>query len=128
MGTDVQGSIPQRIKVVSKDDYDKFVQQSVAKAQQQASSPTGAAVAVFTKAGCGGCHTWAAAKSTGSVGPPLDGLSTHPDAENFIRQSIEDPGAEITQGYPNAMPKDFKSRLSSDEIDTLVKALAGGSQ
>jgi hypothetical protein len=26
------------------------------------------------------------------------------------------------------MPKDFKSRLSSDEIDTLVKAIAGGSQ
>ena len=128
MGTNVQGSIPARIKVVSQDDYKKFVDDAVAKAKQEASSPAAAAVAVFTKSGCGGCHTWAAAKSTGSVGPPLDGLSSHPDAENFIRQSIEDPGAEITQGYPDAMPKDFKSRLSPDEIATLAKALAGGSQ
>jgi cytochrome c oxidase subunit 2 len=128
MGTNVKGSIPQRIKVVSQQDFDAFVKDAEQKAQAAASSPTAAAVAVFTKAGCGGCHTWSVAKSSGAVGPPLDGLSTHPDAENFVRQSIEDPGAEITQGYPNAMPKDFKSRLSPDEIDTLVKALAGGSQ
>jgi cytochrome c6 len=29
---------------------------------------------VFASAGCGSCHTLAAAKSTGTVGPNLDGL------------------------------------------------------
>src|SRR5262249_40478452 len=125
MGTGVKGSIPQLIKVVSADDYAKFLADEQTKAKAAASSPTGQAVATFTSAGCGGCHTWSVAKSSGTVGPPLDGLSSHPDAENFVRQSIEDPGAEITQGYPNVMPKDFKSRLSPDQIDALVKALAG---
>ncbi len=30
--------------------------------------------AVFLRAGCGGCHTVAAVKTAGEVGPPLDGL------------------------------------------------------
>ena len=128
MGTGVQGSIPALIKVVSKDDFAKFLADAQAKAKEAAAAPNAAAVAVFTKAGCGGCHTWAPAKSNGAVGPPLDGLSTHPDAENFVRQSIVDPGAEITQGFPDAMPKDFKSKLTPDELDALVKAIAGGSQ
>ena len=128
MGTGVQGSIPQQIKVVSADDYAKFLADEQKKAAAAASAPNAAAVATFTSAGCGGCHTWAPAKSNGKVGPPLDGLSSHPDAENFVRQSIEDPGAEIAQGFPDAMPKDFKSKLSPDQIDTLVKAIAGGSQ
>jgi cytochrome c oxidase subunit 2 len=128
MGTGVKGSIPQMIKVVSKADYAKFVAGAQAKAKAAAAQPDAAAVAVFNQAGCGGCHTWSVAKSTGAVGPPLDGLSSHPDAANFVKQSIEDPGAVITPGFPNAMPKDFKSRLSPDQIDTLVKALAGGSQ
>jgi len=113
---------------VSKDDFTKFLADAQAKAKEAAAAPNAAAVAVFTKAGCGGCHTWAPAKSNGAVGPPLDGLSTHPDAENFVRQSIVDPGAEITQGFPDAMPKDFKSKLTPDELDALVKAIAGGSQ
>jgi len=128
MGTNVKGSIPQRILVVSKDDYAKFVADQQAKAKAAAAQPDAAAVAVFTQAGCGGCHTWSVAKSSGAVGPPLDGLGSKPNAAAFIKQSIEDPGAVITPGYPNAMPKDFKSRLSPDQIDTLVKALAGGSQ
>ena len=32
----------------------------------------------------------------------------------------------ITQGYPDQMPKDFKSKLKPEDLDVLVKALAGG--
>ncbi len=128
MGTNVKGSIPARIKVVSKADFDKFIAEAQLKAKAAAAAPNAAAVAVFTKAGCGGCHTWSPAKSNGAIGPPLDGLSSHPDAENFVRQSIVDPGAVITQGFPDAMPKDFKSKLTPNELDVLVKAIAGGAQ
>jgi cytochrome c oxidase subunit 2 len=126
MGTNVQGSIPARIKVVSQADYDAFVADAKQQAAKAASDPNAAAVAVFKTAGCGGCHAWKPAGSTGAIGPPLDGLGSQPDAENFIRQSIEDPGAVITQGYPDQMPKDFKSKLAPEDLDVLVKALAGG--
>ncbi len=126
MGTDIQGSIPSRIKVVSEADYQKFLTEQKALAKEAAADPNAAAVAVFNTAGCGGCHAWKPAGSAGAIGPPLDGLGSQPDAENFIRQSIEDPSAEITQGYPDQMPKDFKSKLAPEDLDVLVKALAGG--
>jgi mono/diheme cytochrome c family protein len=39
---------------------------------------------VFASAGCGSCHTLAAAKSTGTVGPNLDGLK--PDYRTVTSQ------------------------------------------
>jgi mono/diheme cytochrome c family protein len=39
---------------------------------------------VFDSAGCGGCHTLAAAKSNGTVGPNLDQL--RPDQQRVERQ------------------------------------------
>jgi cytochrome c oxidase subunit 2 len=128
MGTNVKGSIPSRIKVVSQADYDAFLADAQKKATAAASTPNAAAVKVFASAGCGACHTWTPAGSTGTIGPSLDGLGKLPDAQNFIRQSIVDPSAVITPGYSDQMPKDFKSKLKPDELDVLVKALAGGTQ
>lgn len=59
---------------------------------------------VFGSAGCGGCHTLAAAHATGTVGPNLDSLK--PDYRAVT--------AQVTNGGA-AMPA-FKSRLSTKQI------------
>ena len=64
--------------------------------------------AVFASAGCGTCHTLAAAHSTGTIGPNLDGLK--PDYRTVT--------AQVTNGgAPNGgtMPS-FKSTLSTQQI------------
>jgi cytochrome c oxidase subunit 2 len=77
---------------------------------------------IFTSAGCSGCHTLAKAGATAKVGPDLGKLG-NVDA-NFIRTSIVDPNADVTKGYnPNIMPQDFKTKLSKEERDALVKYL-----
>ena len=77
---------------------------------------------IFTSAGCSGCHTLAKAGATAKVGPDLGKLG-NVDA-NFIRTSIVDPNADVTKGYnPNIMPQDFKTKLSKEELDALVKYL-----
>jgi mono/diheme cytochrome c family protein len=82
--------------------------------------------AVFTSAGCGACHTFAAAGTSGSVGPDLDEALQGKDAE-FIRQSIVDPNAEITQGYSaGVMPQNFGQELSPQQLDDLVAFLMSG--
>ncbi len=89
----------------------------------------GAGKAVFIAQGCGACHTFKAAGATGKVGPDLDtqivkdaqlaGLSV-PD---FIRQSIVDPNAFISAGFPkNLMPGNFGS-LPKDQLDALINYL-----
>ncbi|HZQ66178.1 MAG TPA: cytochrome c [Gaiellaceae bacterium] len=60
--------------------------------------------AVFTSAGCVGCHTLKAANSHGTVGPNLD------DAKPALARIFD----RVTNGK-GAMPS-FKGRLSSKQI------------
>jgi mono/diheme cytochrome c family protein len=59
---------------------------------------------IFQSAGCGGCHTLAAAHSTGTVGPNLDTLK--PDYRHVT--------AQVTNGGA-AMPS-FKKTLTPQQI------------
>jgi mono/diheme cytochrome c family protein len=63
-----------------------------------------AGAAVYTSAGCGGCHTLEAAGSTGSVGPNLD--DSKPDFELAV---------ERVRNGSGAMPA-FEGQLSEQEI------------
>jgi mono/diheme cytochrome c family protein len=93
---------------------------------EQAPGSPAAGRAVFTSAGCGACHTFAPAGTSGSVGPDLDEALQGKDAE-FIRQSIVDPNAEITQGFSaGVMPQNFGQELSPQQLDDLVAFLMSG--
>ena len=59
---------------------------------------------VFASAGCGGCHTFEAAGSSGAVGPNLDDIS--PSFDQVVEQ--------VTNGG-GAMPA-FGDELSAQEI------------
>lgn len=74
-------------------------------------------------AGCGACHTLADAGTSGTTGPNL-GTALKGQSANEIRQSIVDPNAKITPGYPaNVMPPNFAQTLSKQQIDGLVAYL-----
>jgi mono/diheme cytochrome c family protein len=68
---------------------------------------------VFASAGCGGCHTFAAAGSTGSVGPDLDEASPSFDA---VVEQVRNGGG--------AMPA-FGDELSEQEIDDVAAFVTG---
>jgi cytochrome c oxidase subunit 2 len=89
-------------------------------------------LAVFESAGCGGCHTLAAAGSSGETGPDLDKLLEQADRagkplEAFVRESIVDPNAYVEPGYErDVMPATFGD-LPKEQLDALVKFLVGSS-
>jgi cytochrome c oxidase subunit 2 len=131
------GHATMRVKtaVVSTQDFDKWVQTqqnpqgegggggTTAAGGQTASAAQGKSI-FNGEGGCGACHTLADAGSTGTVGPDLNKVKIASKGEAFIKQSIEDPNAEIASGFPKGvMPEDFKSRLGPDKIDALVKYL-----
>jgi mono/diheme cytochrome c family protein len=79
---------------------------------------------VFTDAGCGGCHTLAAAGTTGTTGPVLDASLKGKD-EAYIRTSIVDPNDFIANNFPpDVMPQNYGEDLSPEELDALVSYLA----
>jgi cytochrome c oxidase subunit II len=79
---------------------------------------------IFDDQGCSGCHTFAAAGATQTIGPDLDEVL--PDrSPQEIEQSIVDPDAELSPGFNQGiMPDNFGDALSSDELDTLVRYLS----
>jgi mono/diheme cytochrome c family protein len=78
---------------------------------------------VFANNGCGGCHTLAAAGSSGVTGPDLDEVLPGQSPEK-IEEDIVDPNAEIAKGYQaNIMPQSFGETLSEEELKQLVEYL-----
>ncbi len=92
-------------------------------------------LAVYQAQSCGVCHTYAAAQSTGTFGPPHDGLAetallrlqdpryrgaaTTP--AEYVRESILQPEAYRMEGYQMArMPMPAYTHLSTEEVNALV--------
>jgi cytochrome c551/c552 len=86
--------------------------------------------AVWDANGCGGCHTLAAAGSSGTIGPDLDteltkNAGTTPLAD-FVKESIIDPGKVIAPGFSDGiMPTTFNT-LSATDLNNLVALIIQG--
>lgn len=77
--------------------------------------------------GCVTCHS---VDGSDKIGPSFKGLwgkdeqlsdgSTVTVDENYLRESILDPGAKIVQGYQNQMVS-YEGRLSDDDISDIIE-------
>lgn len=74
--------------------------------------------------GCATCHTLASVpQAQATVGPDLTGIGAK--GADFIRESIVDPSATITEGYEDGlMPVDFADTIPAADLDALVDFLA----
>jgi cytochrome c oxidase subunit 2 len=84
---------------------------------------------IVGRAGCLNCHAVAGKEKVGpnfhgvygSTVPLADGKSVKAD-EEYLRESIVDPGAKVVKGYPNVMPT-YKTTLKPGEIEAVVEFL-----
>lgn len=85
---------------------------------------------VFLSKTCTTCHAISSLEgAVGTIGPALDNLGTTAaarqpgkDALTYIRESIEDPNAYLTEGYPAAMPP-LRATMSDEEYQHLLAYL-----
>jgi mono/diheme cytochrome c family protein len=86
-------------------------------------APGGPGGQVFAQNGCGSCHTLKAAGSAGTTGPDLDKVLPKMTLAQ-IKQSIVDPNAKISPGYPpNVMPQNFGQTINTQDLALLIKFL-----
>jgi mono/diheme cytochrome c family protein len=74
---------------------------------------------------CSGCHTLT---GIDTVGPSLQGLGERAGqhdmpANDFIRESILNPGAVRTPGFNDWMPKNYPDLLTDQDIEDLTAFL-----
>jgi cytochrome c oxidase subunit 2 len=84
---------------------------------------------VAKNAGCLNCHAIGGAVKIGpdwkglfGSNVPLEGGKTVVADEEYLRESIVDPGAKVVKGFPNVMPT-YKTTLSKEDIDAVVAYL-----
>lgn len=84
---------------------------------------------IFAVKACASCHS--VANETVKVGPSLwkkFGTTEHfdgaPDTqidENYLRESILNPNAKITKGFPKGVMPTFQGQLSETELNALIE-------
>jgi cytochrome c oxidase subunit 2 len=122
-GTSHSGMIT---KVVAHDhaDFDKWLVEAGNKMDTM--PPMELGEKMFNQQGCAACHSLDGSPKTG---PTWKGLFGHNVAlsdgsevmadENYIKNSILEPQAQLVKGFPPAMPT-FKGKLSDKKIEGLI--------
>ncbi|RMF00030.1 MAG: cytochrome c oxidase subunit II [Chloroflexi bacterium] len=116
------------VNVMTSDGFEEWLageQEALAAAESGPAAERGAKLAEVN--GCTACHT---IDGSPGVGPtwlnmyeediPLADGSTVKADEEYLRESIVDPGAKIVDGFNNIMPPKFGETLSAEEIDALI--------
>jgi mono/diheme cytochrome c family protein len=93
-----------------------------------ATDPVARGGQLYRSLGCANCHE---PNLLGQrIGPPLDHVGTiaatrRPGmtADEYLRQSILDPGAYVVPGYQDSMPRGLGRDLSPTDLDALVAYL-----
>jgi cytochrome c2 len=86
-------------------------------------APGGPGGQVYANNGCGACHIFAAAESAGQTGPNLDEVIPGQSASQ-VEQSIVDPEADQTEGFPaGVMPQDYEAQIPPEDLKLLVEFL-----
>jgi cytochrome c oxidase subunit 2 len=116
-----------KLVVMSPGDYAKWAQ--AAKTDGATLSLPEKGKELLSKSGCLGCHSIDGSVKIGPTFKGLYGRESHLEGdreveadEEYIRESIYDPGAKIVKGFPNVMPT-FKGRLSDDDVAAIIAYL-----
>jgi mono/diheme cytochrome c family protein len=97
-------------------------------AEPKATDPIARGPQVYREKNCQSCHQ--IGTDGGTVGPPLTHIATVAEArkagtsaEDYIRESVLDPGAYIVPGYPDTMPRGLTRGMTQGDFDDLVRYL-----
>jgi len=86
---------------------------------------------LYRQLDCGACHEPGLRNFWRPVGPPLEHAGTVAQtrrpgvpAQEYLRESVVDPGAYLVPGFPDSMPRGIGERLSEEDLDALIRYLA----
>jgi mono/diheme cytochrome c family protein len=101
---------------------------AIACAEPRATEPIARGAQVYREKNCGSCHQ--IGTNGGNAGPPLTHIGTvaatrEPgvSAEDYLRESVLDPGAYVVPGYTDTMPRGQTRGMTQEDFDDLIRYL-----
>ncbi len=115
-----------KVEVVEESEFQDWVAHEMEETYPEGELEQGKALA--EQYGCLSCHSVDGSTLVGptwkglyeSDVPLADGTTVEAD-DDYLHRSIEDPGVEIVQGFPDIMPKNFKDQLTPEQIKLIVE-------
>jgi cytochrome c2 len=119
----LQPAAEEQIELVSAQSYRAQVDALLA----QGAADSSRAEAVILKYGCDACHRIGAENG---IAPSWVGIAERATtrrppmpADAYIYESIIHPSAYVVEGYPDSMLKNFRTRISDQELSDLIAYL-----
>jgi cytochrome c oxidase subunit 2 len=113
-----------QVRVLEVDDYEAWLDGQMAEPSGEAAERGEEWAQQF---GCIACHTLDGSQG---VGPTWSGLfdserlledgTTVIANDQYLRESILNPGAKIVDGYQNIMPSNFSDQMDDEKIDDVI--------
>ncbi len=113
-----------RVVVQSEDNFQAWLRESV---MDESMPPAERGEIIFAQQGCPTCHS---VDGSAGAGPTLQGLAGSERAftdgttaiadENYLRDAIIDPVAQVVQGFQPVMPGQYGATLTTEDIDALI--------
>ena len=121
------------VNVMSKEKFDKWYAENAKPVIAEGASPGAVGEAIMKAQGCFACHTTDGSKLIGPSYLNLLGsqqvvirdgkeITITADAA-YIKESILEPGADITKGYPPSLMQSYRNTVSDDDINKIVEYL-----
>jgi cytochrome c oxidase subunit II len=114
-----------KVKVVSQREYDDWLDSGGGMSGEGMSSVEFGKT-LFTKQGCGTCHSVDGSKKVGpsffkkyGTEERIKGGTTVLVDDNYLRESIMEPNAKVVEGYEPVMPT-YSGRLKDKQVNALV--------
>lgn len=111
------------LKVVPLDEYEKWLGSNT----EIAGSP---GAKLYNEKGCVACHSLDGSPKVGPSFKGIFGRTTVLDDgtelkvdENYIRESVVDPGAKTVKGFPKGVMPSFQGQLSEEDMTAIIEFL-----
>jgi cytochrome c oxidase subunit 2 len=118
---------------MTKEKFDKWYAESAKPVIAAGAAPGAVGEAIMKAQGCFACHTTDGSKLIGPSYLNLFGsqqvvvrdgkeMTITVDAA-YVKESILEPGADVTKGYPNGLMQSYRNTVSDDDINKIVEYL-----
>jgi len=121
------------VKVLPEEQFNTWYTDTTALVAAATDSPVASGKRIMTNIGCFACHTTDGSKLVGPSFKGLYGSTTRVKTggttrevkadDDYIKQSVYDPGADVVEGFNKGLMQSYQSQLSDDDVALIIEYL-----